>query len=180
MKKTTCDSSSASIELCNCCQNEARYVCSWCKWSKYCSITCQRKDWRDRKHSTHCTNIHSVDSRGLSASEITPFLAEQAAYIIRINIDIISIERLLVGIKVEVEHDGRDGSTTDVTGGSIVKAAAIAAAHFSENPGDPDANHGDYYHYLEEMEKLNDRYWNNKKHSMGMKKPSIYTHLMNK
>ncbi len=178
MKKSI-PSTSSGDKLCNCCQNKALYLCSQCKWSKYCSIKCQKKDWRDQKHSKHCTNIHNIDSRGLSASEITPFLAEQAVTILRINTEIISIERLLAGIKVEIEHDGREGVITDVTGGSILKAAAIAAAHFSENPGDLDANHGDYYHFLEKMEDVNNNYWYKQIHYRPIK-PSIYLHTMNK
>lgn len=77
----------------------------------------------------------------------------------------ISPERLLVGMKVEMEH-GTVDPRTNVTDDDLVTTAKIALAHFKENPGS--IGFGDYYHQLEEMEKRSDTYW--KRHS----KPEIY------
>jgi len=68
----------------------------------------------------------------------------------------VSPERLLVGMKVELEH-GKSGDGLNVTQDDLIKTAKIALAHFAENPGSKDF--GDYYDYLEQMEKLSDQYW---------------------
>ena len=114
-----------------------------------------------------------VDTRGAnmtrmrvihpSRSEVTLDDAKNAIQLLGVNPEIITPQRLKVGMEVELEHDGRMGGSTDVTGGDKLNAARIALAHFVENPGKISACnvviHGDYYHYLEEIEQKNDRFW---------------------
>jgi len=73
-------------------------------------------------------------------------------------------ERLLAGIKVELEH-------ADVTHGDLLETAKIALAHFKENPG-MRGGYGDYYHHLEKMEEDADEFWSDRV------KPDIYVPLM--
>lgn len=90
--------------------------------------------------------------------------------------------RLLVGMKVEMEHSkyGKDSDPRlDVIDGDLEKAAKIALAHFKENPGS--VGFGDYYHQLKKMESDSDKYW------MAHIKPNIFAYdlakivdLMNK
>lgn len=76
-------------------------------------------------------------------------------------------ERLLVGMQVELEHGTKSGEERlNVTEDDLIKTAKIALAHFAENPGS--ADFGDYYDFLEDMEKSSDRYW--KEHM----KPTIF------
>jgi len=52
------------------------------------------------------------------------------------NVDIskLSIEELIMGVKVEKEHSGKMGKDTDVTGGDPIKVLKIAIAHLREHP----------------------------------------------
>jgi len=85
--------------------------------------------------------------------------AKRISKLLNIDESVVSPDRLLVGIKVELEHGGID-SRTNVTNDNLIKTAKIALAHFAENPGSN--KYGDYYHHLEEMEKRSDSYWANK------------------
>lgn len=118
-------------------------------------------------------NIHNIDTRKRSYNNVSIHEAVQAIKIFNVNTNILPIERLRVGMNVELEHDGREGRMTDVTQGKLLDAARIALAHFNENPGGHsihDPKYGDYYHYLEVMEQVNKKYWACNRTS----KPSIY------
>ena len=84
--------------------------------------------------------------------------AAQQAQNLRVNTDVISIERLQAGMNVELEHGSIDGRT-DVTGGTNDREtiAKIALAHFKENPGSN--SYPDYYVHLRNMELNAERYW---------------------
>jgi hypothetical protein len=68
----------------------------------------------------------------------------------------VSPKRLLVGMRVEMEHDSPD-SRLNVTHGNLETIAKIALAHFEENPGAQDF--GDYYEQLKTIESQSDKYW---------------------
>ena len=92
--------------------------------------------------------------------------AKRISKMLKINESVIPPKRLLVGIKVELEHGNVD-PTTNVTHDDLFETAKIALAHFKENPGSD--GYGDYYHQLEKMEKGADKFWK------GRKKPDIFT-----
>jgi len=91
--------------------------------------------------------------------------AKRISDLLSVDENVVSPERLLVGIKVELEHGCVD-SGTDVTSDDLVQTAKIALAHFKENPGS--SKYGDYYHHLAKMEKASDKYWK------GKDKPDIF------
>ena len=41
---------------CQCCGKEGHRFqkCSGCRWAYYCSLACQRTDWKDREHKREC------------------------------------------------------------------------------------------------------------------------------
>lgn len=92
--------------------------------------------------------------------------AEEQARALRVNTDVVSIERLQHGMQVELEH-GTVDSRTDVTGGTddLSVIAKIALAHFKENPGTD--TFPDYYRHLLSMEKSSERYWNEWRNAGG-------------
>lgn len=82
-------------------------------------------------------------------SRFTHADAQMAAGELGVNVDVVSVDRLLVGMRVESEHGPTMGPVVDVTHGRAIDAAKIALAHFKENPGDAVGGIGDYYHYLQ-------------------------------
>ena len=98
--------------------------------------------------------------------------AKRQAEALGVNTEVISIERLRVGMNVELEH-GTRSVYTDVTGGtnSHEIIAKIALAHFEENPGS--AVFPDYYHFLEQMEEKSERYWREWKNRGGIR-PKVF------
>lgn len=71
-----------------------------------------------------------------------------------VNLDVVSLDTLKMGVKIEMEH-GLIISKTNVTGDDLMKTLKIALAHLDEFP--------DYYERLLEMEKKAEKYWKNKK-----------------
>ena len=76
-----------------------------------------------------------------------------------VNTDVVSLNTLQIGIKIEMEH-GLQLPKTNVTDDSTLKTLKIVLAHLDEYP--------DYYERLIKMEKQADTYW---KHKI---KPSIW------
>jgi len=85
--------------------------------------------------------------------------AKRISKLLNVDEKIVKPERLLVGIKIEMEHGNIDPSL-NVTNDDLVETAKIALAHFKENPGSK--KYGDYYHQLERMEKDADKFWKGK------------------
>ena len=70
-----------------------------------------------------------------------------------VDMDILSIDDVIEGIKVELEH-GKISKKTNVTDNNLVKTIKIALAHFDEcGP--------DYYIELKKMEKKLKKKWKN-------------------
>ena len=83
------------------------------------------------------------------------------AHKLRLDVSVVSVDRLLAGMNVELEHGLRYGHLgLDVTGGtdSPTVCGQIAMAHFIENPGDADLP--DYYEFLDHQEKRSEVHWN--------------------
>ena len=76
-----------------------------------------------------------------------------------VNLNVVSINTLKKGIKVELEH-GKRNEITNITNDSVLLSMIIALAHLEEYPN--------YYEELEKMEKKLDKQWKNKK------KPNIF------
>lgn len=96
----------------------------------------------------------------LIENEITLSVVERIMRRLGVNPNVVSPERLLAGILVELEHDGRMGQLTDVTRGDLIETTKIALAHFAENPGDGD-KFPDYYALLQAyVEVPSENYWN--------------------
>jgi hypothetical protein len=76
-----------------------------------------------------------------------------------VNLDVVSIDTLKMGVRVEMEH-GLVMLKTNVTDDDLMKTLKIALAHLDEFP--------DYYERLLKMEKKAEKYWKNKK------KPNIW------
>ena len=106
----------------------------------------------------------------LEDDELTPDMVKKIATLLKIDSNVIHPSRLLAGILVELEHDGRVHVRTDVTHGDLMRTAKIALAHLVENPGDGDS-FPDYYELLEDhVEKPAENYWN----SCGRQKPFVF------
>lgn len=99
------------------------------------------------------TFVKSLDMR-LSKTKIKK-LADKLG----VNLDVVSLDTLKMGVKIEMEH-GLIMSKTNVTDDDLMKTLKIALAHLDEFP--------DYYERLLKMEKKAEKYWKNKK------KPSIW------
>lgn len=85
--------------------------------------------------------------------------AKRAASELRVDTNVVSLSRLLVGMNVEREHllrYQRMGLNVANRDDPIV-AAKIALAHFVENPGT--TNFGDYYVWLDDMERRADVFY---------------------
>lgn len=68
-----------------------------------------------------------------------------------VNMEILSIDDAIEGIKVELEH-GKRSKKTNITDNNLVKTLKIALAHFDEcGP--------DYYKELKKMEKKLKKKW---------------------
>lgn len=94
--------------------------------------------------------------------------AKKISKLLNVDEKIISPQRLLVGINVELEH-GKVYDELNVTNDDLIKTAKIALAHFKENPGTK--GYGDYYHHLKDMEDESDAFWKNKP------KPDIFYYI---
>lgn len=106
----------------------------------------------------------------LNSDEITIDLVKRIMSKLNVNKRILPPERMLVGILVELEHDGRMGKNTDVTYGDLLATAKIALAHFAENPGNG-VEFPDYYYFLETyVERPAEIYWEGR----DRVKPSIF------
>ncbi len=77
-----------------------------------------------------------------------------------ININVLSIETIIHGMKIELEHGKQYGFKTNITNNNLELTFRIALAHLTEYPN--------YYEYLEKAEDKLKKYWLHKK------KPSIY------
>ena len=75
---------------------------------------------------------------------------------LKVNWDVVSIDTLHIGMKVEMEH-GYINMRTNVTNNDLRKTALIALAHIAEFP--------DYYVRLKRMEAQADKYWKGRKRS---------------
>ena len=73
-----------------------------------------------------------------------------------VNLDVVSLDTLKMGVKIEMEH-GLIMPKTNVTDDNLMKTLKIALAHLDEFP--------DYYERLLKMEKKAKKYWKNKKKS---------------
>jgi hypothetical protein len=71
-----------------------------------------------------------------------------------VNWDVVSVDTLHTGMKVELEH-GYLNTRTNVTNNDLQKTAQIALIHLIEYP--------DYYLRLLRMEKQADKYWKGKR-----------------
>jgi hypothetical protein len=70
-----------------------------------------------------------------------------------VNMDILTIDDVFEGIKVELEH-GKKSKKLNVTDNNLIKTLKIALAHFDEcGP--------DYYKELNKMEKKLKKSWKN-------------------
>lgn len=101
---------------------------------------------------------------------LTKFDALRAQRHLGINPEVISAERLLAGMLVELEHGTACGKRCNVTDDSILETARIALAHFKENPGSAALGIPDYYMCLDAMEKKSDEDW------AGHEKPDPMIH----
>ncbi len=78
---------------------------------------------------------------------------------LKVNLDVVSIDTLCIGVKIELEH-GRIHPRTNVSNNDLTKTIKIALAHIEEFP--------DYYDRLLRLEAQAERYWR------GRRKPSIW------
>lgn len=78
---------------------------------------------------------------------------------LKVNIQVVSIDTLIRGVRVELEH-GRVGKKTNITDNDLETTLKIALAHLDEFP--------DYYDRLERLEKKAKEYWGRRA------KPSIW------
>jgi hypothetical protein len=81
----------------------------------------------------------------------------------KIDLSVISVDTLVIGTKVELEHGkhySKHNKDTNVIGTNIELAFKIVLGHLVEFPN--------YYHYLTQMESKLDAYWSKRK------KPSIF------
>ena len=72
---------------------------------------------------------------------------------LRMNEEIFTVNDLVKGMNVELEH-GKKDRFTNVTNNNVIITGKIALAHLNEFP--------DYYKRLEKLEKKAEKYWKNK------------------
>jgi len=72
---------------------------------------------------------------------------------LKMNEELFTVDDIIKGMNVELEHGKRD-RFTNVTNNNIIVTGKIALAHLNEFP--------DYYKRLEKLEKQADKYWKNK------------------
>lgn len=108
----------------------------------------------------------------MNTGPVTYKEAEEQANALGVNTDTISIERLKVGMNVELEH-GTRSSFTDITEGTNNREilAKIALAHFVENPGS--SVFPDYYQFLEQAEERSRHYWDSWNEA-GLVAPKVF------
>jgi hypothetical protein len=92
--------------------------------------------------------------------KITKTLAKKIAKEFNLNLDIIPLDELVDGLKIELEHGKKVSKLTNITNDNIYMTAKIVLAHLIEDPR--------YYKYLVAMEQKREKYW--KIH----KKPNIF------
>jgi predicted phosphoribosyltransferase len=78
---------------------------------------------------------------------------------LKVNLDVVSIDTLCVGVKIELEH-GLIHPRTNVSDNNLMKTIKIALAHIEEFP--------DYYDRLLRLEAQAEKYWR------GRHKPHIW------
>ena len=81
-------------------------------------------------------------------------LVKKMASELDVDLDIISVDDLIEGMKVELEH-GYISPRTNVTNNDLLLTLKIALAHFEESGPD-------YYKELKKLEKKLNRKWKNK------------------
>jgi len=84
---------------------------------------------------------------------------EKMAKKLNVNLDNVSVDTLMVGVKIELEH-GTENKLTNITNDNLEKTMKIALAHICEFP--------DYYDRLVKFEIKAEKYWK------GKKKPSVF------
>lgn len=77
-----------------------------------------------------------------------------------INTDVVPVEQVMTGMRVELEHGSKFGKDTNITHDGIESTFKIVLAHLHEDP--------QYYVFLKKMEEQRDRYWSKRR------KPSIF------
>lgn len=83
----------------------------------------------------------------------------QLADDLNVNLQVVSLDTLLLGVRVELEH-GYVSQKTNITNNNLLKTIKIALAHLQEYP--------DYYKRLLKLEVDAERYWNRRE------KPNIW------
>lgn len=97
--------------------------------------------------------------------------ADSAAEELNVDTTVVSVQRLLVGMNVELEHgDTSADSRFNVTNGDPIRTAQIALAHFAEQPGNANPHIPDYYELLEGVETEGDATWE----ELKLSKPSVF------
>lgn len=91
---------------------------------------------------------------------ITKTAAMRMAQKYNINLDVVPLEQIIAGLKVELEHGSKFGRDTNITRDGIETTFRIVLAHLHEDPK--------YYIFLKKMEERRDRYWSKRR------KPSIF------
>lgn len=81
-------------------------------------------------------------------------LVKKMASELVVDLDIVSVDDLIEGMKVEFEH-GYISPRTNVTNNDLLLTLKIALAHFEESGPD-------YYKELKKLEKKLNRKWKNK------------------
>ncbi len=94
--------------------------------------------------------------------KITLTQAKQIGNKLKINFDTIDPKEWLYAMQVELEHGTHNRRRTNVTGNDLLKTGKIALAHVLEIP--------DYYDRLKKMEEQGNKYWENKKRPLILKK----------
>ncbi len=69
---------------------------------------------------------------------------------LNVNLDVVTLETMMEGIKVEMEH-GLVDSRTNISNDDLLTTMKIALAHLVEYP--------DYYRRLKTMESQAEKYW---------------------